>query len=78
MSRRKPATPEIPEGPNPDRGGAFIRLPDGSLARDDGEEQFVPEDEGTSAAGALAAPEPGSPLQLPPLTQDASTNDGEG
>lgn len=60
MTRRKaaaPAPPEIAEGPNPDRGGAWYRRADGSLVRDRDEEQNVPEDEQAPVPDAATAEE---------------------
>ncbi len=70
MSRKKkPAVPAFDaDGAMPMLGGAFVRLPDGSLARDTSEDQHIPDDEDS---------EPGEPLTgtgegtaLPPIDPD--------
>lgn len=63
MAKKKPVTGTAAEGAAPQRGGAFVRLPDGMLGRDPDEDQHVPEDE--QDAGGADEPT----LQAVPLDQ---------
>jgi hypothetical protein len=74
--RKKTAVPPFDaDGPHPMRGGAFVRLPDGSLARDTSEDQHIPDDEDSAEPerGAEAEfVEPQAATETPPATDEGA------
>ena len=75
--QKKAAAPAVDDGPNPMRGGAFVRMPDGSLVRDTSEDQHIPADE-VGPADEDALRDAPSPSSVAPQDERAAETADEG